>query len=179
MHHKPGINLFVNTVLYKRHQLAHHRYYTDEAMAAESPRDYKMVLFPPAIVFISIAVVAGPVMLALHWLVSPNVGYLFCAVAVGYFLSYEWMHLAYHLPHDSRVGRWRLIAALRRHHTVHHDPTKMQRWNFNITFPIADALFRSTWHSDATRQQEAQPEARPEASFRNEATHGRAGGQSN
>jgi len=30
---------------------------------------------------------------------------------------------------------------LRRHHAAHHDPRLMTRYNFNVTFPIADRLF--------------------------------------
>jgi len=33
------------------------------------------------------------------------------------------------------------MRTLRRLHTTHHDPRYMQRHNFNITFPICDAIF--------------------------------------
>jgi sterol desaturase/sphingolipid hydroxylase (fatty acid hydroxylase superfamily) len=33
------------------------------------------------------------------------------------------------------------LRALRRHHRAHHHPSSMTHWNFNITFPICDALF--------------------------------------
>ena len=145
MHHRLPIDLFITSLLYQRHALAHHRYYTDESMAAESHRDYKMVLFPPQVVFFFIGLVALPTFFVLRAAVTPNVGYLFSATALGYFVSYEWLHLAYHLPRGSRIGRLAVIAALRRHHAAHHDPRKMQRWNFNITFPIADALFGTTF----------------------------------
>jgi sterol desaturase/sphingolipid hydroxylase (fatty acid hydroxylase superfamily) len=57
-----------------------------------------------------------------------------------YVVSYEWLHLAYHLPADSFIGRRWLIARLRRHHALHHDPRLMQKWNFNVTFPIWDRV---------------------------------------
>ena len=34
-----------------------------------------------------------------------------------------------------------MVRVLRRHHQAHHDLGLMQRWNFNITFPICDAVF--------------------------------------
>ena len=37
------------------------------------------------------------------------------------------------------------VATLRRHHAAHHDPARMTRWNFNITFPIADAIVGTTF----------------------------------
>ena len=33
------------------------------------------------------------------------------------------------------------MAALRRHHTLHHDPARMGRYHFNISFPVCDRLF--------------------------------------
>jgi len=38
------------------------------------------------------------------------------------------------------VGRFALVRVLRHHHTVHHDLARMTSCNFNITFPIGDAL---------------------------------------
>ncbi len=37
------------------------------------------------------------------------------------------------------------MGRLRHHHTVHHDPRLMNRYNFNITYPIFDWLF-GTWY---------------------------------
>src|SRR5262245_18325185 len=106
-------------------------------MSAESSRAFKMVLSPPAILLFFLGVVATPIGAALHLLVSPNAGWIFASVAIGYYLTYEWLHFAYHLPPEGFVGRRRLIAVLRRHHQRHHDPGLMSRFNFNITFPIA------------------------------------------
>ena len=69
---------------------------------------------------------------------------LFVATAVGYFLTYEWLHFAYHQPPDGFIGRRWLVRELRAHHTLHHDVARMQKWNFNITFPICDTLFGTT-----------------------------------
>ena len=41
------------------------------------------------------------------------------------------------------------MQTLRRHHTRHHDLALMGRWNFNITFPIADWLFGTYYRDDA------------------------------
>jgi sterol desaturase/sphingolipid hydroxylase (fatty acid hydroxylase superfamily) len=128
-------------VLFERHTRQHHRFYTHEAMAAESPRDFHMVLFPPVMLLFFLGALAAPLGLALGALFSPNVGWLFGATAVSYFLIYEWLHFAYHLPKDGFIGRLGLVRRLRHHHTAHHDPSLMTRYNFNITFPIADRLF--------------------------------------
>ena len=50
-------------------------------------------------------------------------------------VSYEVLHLCYHAPKDSFIGRLSLIRVLRAHHARHHDPRIMQRYNFNVTVP--------------------------------------------
>lgn len=83
-----------------------------------------------------------------YFLVSPNAGYLFALVIIGYFLTYEWLHFSYHLPESSWVGRLPGMGTLRQHHTQHHNLALMGRWNFNITFPIADALFGTYYRGE-------------------------------
>jgi hypothetical protein len=130
--------------VFERHTPSHHGFYTHEAMAAESPRDYYMVLFPPVLIVFFFGLFALPVGLLLAWLATANVARMFVATAVGYFLTYEWLHFAYHQPAGGFIGRRWLVRTLRAHHTLHHDVERMQKWNFNITFPICDALFGTT-----------------------------------
>jgi hypothetical protein len=141
MHHRrPGFGF-----VFKRHTLQHHQFFTDEAMSYESARDFKMVLFPWYMVLFFFGLMALPVGL-LAWLVTnANVGRLFVATTVGYFLTYEWLHFAYHLPPDTRIGKLALVGVLRRHHQAHHTPARMTTHNFNVTFPICDALFGTLW----------------------------------
>ena len=62
---------------------------------------------------------------------------------MGYVVSYEWLHLSYHLPPESFIGRLWLVRVLKKHHATHHDPQLMQKWNFNVTIPLWD-LVRGT-----------------------------------
>lgn len=135
-------------IVFDRHTPAHHHFYTHDAMAAESTRDYYMVLFPPVLLAFFFGLFALPVGLLLAWLATPNVARLFVATAVGYYLSYEWLHWSYHQRADSFVGRLWLVRRLRAHHTLHHDIARMQKYNFNITFPIMDALHGTTHRGD-------------------------------
>jgi hypothetical protein len=137
-------------ILFERHTQQHHRFFTHQAMAADSPRDFQMVLFPPVMLIFFLGGLATPIGALLHVAISPDVGWLFAATAVGYFLTYEWLHFAYHLPEDGWIGRRALIRRLRRHHAAHHDPSLMTRHNFNITFPIADWVF-GTLHADQSQ----------------------------
>ena len=146
MHHPvTGLGL-----IFRRHTLQHHHFYTHDAMAAESARDFKMTLFPPVLLLFFLGAIAVPIGAAIFVLVSENSGWLFVATAMAYFLTYEWLHFSYHLPPDSFVGRRWIVRVLRRHHTAHHDKALMSRWNFNITFPVFDRLLGTT-HSRSPR----------------------------
>lgn len=147
MHHK---RRFVGLV-FKRHTLQHHRYFTNNAMECESSRDFKMILFPPVLIIFFFLVFALPVGAALVALLSPNIGYLFVATAIGYFLNYEWLHLLYHQPESSLLFKIPGMRALRRHHLIHHDTALMARANFNITYPICDALFRTRSRTESAK----------------------------
>jgi hypothetical protein len=137
MHHR----FSMLSLLFERHTMQHHRYYTHEAMSYESPRDFKMVLFPPVMLLFFLGAIAAPLGALLFAFATRNVALLYVATAMGYFLSYEWLHFCHHLPPGSPLARLPGLAALRAHHRQHHDPALMTRANFNITFPICDAVF--------------------------------------
>src|SRR5262245_51111215 len=132
-------------LIFERHTPSHHHFYTHEAMAADSTRDYYMVLFPPILIVFFFGLFALPVGFLLSLVSTANVARLFVATAVGYFLTYEWLHFSYHQEPDSFIGRIWLVRLLRGHHTAHHDLGLMQKYNFNITFPICDWLFGTTY----------------------------------
>jgi hypothetical protein len=128
-------------LLFERHTLQHHRYFTHDTMAYETTRDFKMVLFPPVMLLFFLGAVATPIAALLFALATRNVALLFVATAVGYFLTYEWLHLCHHARPDGLLGRVGVLRRLRAHHRAHHDPANMTRGNFNITFPVCDAIF--------------------------------------
>jgi hypothetical protein len=137
MHHRTrGLGL-----VYERHTRQHHRFFTHVAMPVDSLRDLRAVLFPPILMVFFLAAFALPVALLLASFTSGNVGWLFAATSLAYFLNYEVLHLVYHLPDRYAVARWPLVGRLRRLHQDHHDPRLMARFNFNITYPIGDRLF--------------------------------------
>jgi sterol desaturase/sphingolipid hydroxylase (fatty acid hydroxylase superfamily) len=133
------------SLLFERHTRQHHRYFTQDAMSYEGTRDFKMVLFPPVMLLFFLGVVAVPVGTALFWLSSRNVALLYVATAMGYFLAYEWLHFCHHLPPDTPLARLGVLRRLRAHHQAHHDPARMDSWNFNISFPICDRLLGTRW----------------------------------
>jgi sterol desaturase/sphingolipid hydroxylase (fatty acid hydroxylase superfamily) len=137
MHHRVrGLRL-----VFERHTRQHHRFFAHDAMAIDGPRDLRAVLFPPLLVTFFLTAFALPAGLLLAWLATPNVAWLFVAAIVGYFLNYELLHMAYHLPEGHALARTRLIRWLKPLHQLHHDPQWMTRCNFNITYPVGDRLF--------------------------------------
>ena len=137
-------------VLYEQHTPKHHMLYLTDDMAIRDPREYRLVLIPAYGLFLIFAT-SLPITALIWWLVSRNVACLYAATAIAYTVSYEWLHLSYHLPHDHPVARSRLIRALRRHHAIHHDPRLMQRWNLNVTVPLWDVVMRTVAEYPPTR----------------------------
>jgi len=135
-------------VLYDRHTPQHHMIFVTDDMAIRSTREFYLVLIP-AYGIIAAGIGALPIPLVL-WLALGlrNAALFFMVVTMGYVVAYEWLHLSYHAPADSFVGRMALIQRLRRHHAVHHAPELMQKWNFNVTIPLWDWVRRTIYRGD-------------------------------
>jgi hypothetical protein len=132
-------------VLYERHELNHHVIFTDRDMAMHSKREWWFVLMPPYAVLLVFLTLVLPFSIIIERYVTTNVAMLFTITSMVFFLSYEWLHLAYHLPEDHPIARLGFIAKLREHHRRHHEPRLMKRWNFNVTVPVFDWLHGTTW----------------------------------
>jgi hypothetical protein len=131
------------TILYDRHTPIHHRIFIAKDMSIRDSRECALVLLP-WFGIVTIFAATAPFTLLL-WFTERNLACLFVATSMFYVLSYEWLHLAYHLPPTSMIGRNPLIRALRRHHATHHHPPLMQKWNFNVTVPLWDWVRRTTY----------------------------------
>jgi sterol desaturase/sphingolipid hydroxylase (fatty acid hydroxylase superfamily) len=135
-------------IVFQRHTLTHHEYFHHDTMETDSHREWYYVLFPVwgiAAIFLP----AIPVGLLAWWLLSANIALLFLIVAAGYYILYEWLHLLYHLSEEHWLANTALVRRLRRHHQHHHNKRLMQRYNFNVTFPIADYLFGTAYRPPA------------------------------
>jgi sterol desaturase/sphingolipid hydroxylase (fatty acid hydroxylase superfamily) len=132
-------------VLYVRHTPQHHAIYVSEDMFIREWRELKFVLLPGYGV-VAIVAVTSPITVALWAGGQTNLAALWVASVVFYILTYEWLHLAYHMPADGAIGRLRVTQWLRRHHQRHHSPQLMQRWNFNVTVPLWDHVRGTVYH---------------------------------
>jgi hypothetical protein len=134
-------------LLYLRHTPQHHAIFVAEDMFIREWRELKFVLLP-AWGVLAMLVLGSPVAVLLVLAGAPNLAALWVATIIGYILLYEWLHLAYHLPAEGRIGRLRVTRWLRRHHQRHHAPHLMQRWNFNVTIPLWDHLRGTVWRPE-------------------------------
>jgi hypothetical protein len=125
-------------VLYDRHTPEHHVIFPKEDMAIRSSREFRLVLIPAYGILVVFLGGALPITAVLWLLHQRNVAMLYVITSMAYVVSYEWLHLSYHLPPTTFIGRMKLIGVLRRHHATHHDPSLMQKWNFNVTLPLWD-----------------------------------------
>lgn len=139
--------------LYDRHTPVHHRLYVTEDMAMRSRKEFRLVLLPAYGIVILLGAVLPLTALIWHY-GRHNVALLFISTCAFYTLSYEWLHLSYHLPAESWIGRRWLVRVLRQQHATHHAPELMSAWNFNVTVPLWDVL-RGTLYRGAARR--AQP----------------------
>lgn len=128
--------------IYLRHAGVHHQFFTSNNLAYKGHREWRALLFPP-FAPVAFLLAAAPAALVLWAVWSANAGLIVMFTMAAYFLMYEGLHTSSHL-----VGpRWKwlryvpLINTVRYLHVGHHDLELMQNWNFNLTFPICDALF--------------------------------------
>jgi hypothetical protein len=116
-------------MIYKRHCTVHHQFFTHHDLTYHGHKEWRALLFPP---FAPLGVI-----------ISANAGYITVFTMAAYYLMYEGLHTLSHLD-DARHPYLKyipLINTVRRMHTIHHVLGFMQTRNFNLTFPICDALF--------------------------------------
>lgn len=131
-------------LIYKRHSLQHHRFFTHQHMPVDGPQDFKAVLFPPLLVTFFLVAFFLPLATAAYALFGSNVALLMTATGMAYFLNYELLHFAYHMPAGHWVHKLPYFEKLKALHTAHHNLELMSHHNFNITYPIADWVM-GTW----------------------------------
>lgn len=123
--------------LFDEHTPEHHAIFLTGDMAIRGLAEARLVLIPAS----GIAAIVGgiaPIAAALAAVGLTDLGGLFLAVAAGYVLAYEWIHLLAHWPESSALAKIPGLAFLRRHHAIHHHPSRMSRCNFNVVLPLAD-----------------------------------------
>jgi hypothetical protein len=126
--------------VYKRHCATHHQFFTHVTLEYEGHKAWRALLFPPfaPVMFVLAAL---PPALLIGWGWSANAGYIAMITMAGYFLMYEALHTLSHVVDSPFLDSFPLVNSVRRMHVIHHHPELMATHNFNLTFPICDALF--------------------------------------
>jgi len=127
------------------HSPVHHRYFTANSMYLTTFNAGKAIFFRVSFILTLFYIIMPIPALILNYLVFPTCGYYFLLTSTSYYLQYEWLHLIYHCPPDSIFGRLPFVQYLRRHHRIHHHQPLMRTHNFNITYPLMDVLFRTSY----------------------------------
>tara|TARA_Y100001936_G_scaffold254005_1_gene323407 strand:- start:2289 stop:3017 length:729 start_codon:yes stop_codon:yes gene_type:complete len=129
--------------IYSRHVQQHHQFFSKEEMRFAGPHDWRVTFFPPyALIIFTFMSIPGVILLT--WLINANVGWLFIITTTSMYLIYETMHFCCHVGDNFILRNLPFVNTLRRHHAAHHDQGIMTKVNMNLTFPIADWLFKSS-----------------------------------
>ena len=140
--HKPQ-NFPGARAIYSRHTQQHHQFFSKDEMRFAGAHDWRVTFFPPyALIVFTLMSIPG--LLILSWLFSPNTGWLFIITTTAMYLIYESMHFCCHIGDNFLVRNLPYVNTLRRHHEAHHDQGVMTKVNMNLTFPIADWLFKTS-----------------------------------
>ncbi len=129
--------------IYSRHTQQHHQFFSEDEMRFAGAHDWRVTFFPPyaLIVFTLLSI---PGLLILSWLFTPNTGWLFIITTTAMYLIYESMHFCCHIGDNFLLRNLPFVNTLRRHHAAHHNQGVMTKINMNLTFPIADWLFKTS-----------------------------------
>jgi hypothetical protein len=121
------------------HVTIHHCFYNEKYLFYRQAKDYFAVFLPiQYYLFISLIIlVCGA---AVGFLSERDHGLFFMTIAYLYYLMYEAMHFSFHAPEGHFLRKIPLMKTLSRFHLTHHQADLMQKYNFNISFPICDYL---------------------------------------
>lgn len=122
---------------YERHTLQHHRFFDYEHITLEQPGDWHVTLFPwwAGLVLAALSLAIGT---GLDQVGNHNVAMFVMLLLPLYLLLYEGVHSVSHLADEHPLARLVVLRHLREHHRLHHDPTLMGHYNFNIVLPLFD-----------------------------------------
>lgn len=129
------------SIIHRKH-IQHHMIYTDQDMAMRSRKELHLILMP-AYAIVAVLLFIAPVITIIGLLFGTAAAKIVLTTMMVFFLAYEWLHYAYHHPPGTLISRSRIIQTLKENHRKHHNPKVMQRYNFNVTFPIFDWIMKT------------------------------------
>jgi hypothetical protein len=137
------------TFPYDTHTVVHHRYFTADSITYDDSKDLYAIFFPISAVA-GFAFLAQPALyFSVRYFFGSDLAFPLMASTSLYFLLYEFVHWASHLPTDHLLMKIPWLRFMRTHHLVHHNPKLMMKYNFCIVYPLMDMLL-GTYYKEAT-----------------------------
>jgi len=121
------------TTAFHNHAVLHHGRYYKVFNHEEDPRGRTISIR----LDLWIALVAGGVVWASTFWLTPVVGPVFLSVAFLHHIAWNWIHEEMHNPKPRWFSRTRLYRFLAHYHWIHH---KYPGKNYNVIFPCADFI---------------------------------------
>ncbi len=115
--------------------------------------------FSTIMLFFYLVLIAAPMGIFLYYMHGWNFAMLYVITAMFYFMSYEVMHFFYHLDDELWVSKLPILKALRSHHRMHHKLEAMAKYNFNITWPIADFVMGTIYRGPKAKEGDREADA--------------------
>jgi hypothetical protein len=137
------------TLFYQRHTGDHHSFFNDTNMQWQTPRDWRVVLFPAWLILLVVVFIGAPGAWAFNHMVSSNAAWLWLAGITTTYLLYEAFHFSDHLANGHWLHRFVPgLAAMAHLHRLHHHRDNMTAVNFNLTFPLTDYVMKTlSWQA--------------------------------
>jgi sterol desaturase/sphingolipid hydroxylase (fatty acid hydroxylase superfamily) len=142
VHRFPMHKLTILKGLYKQHAGVHHRYFTNDKMEIFDSIDLQEALTNSKAILFLFAFILIPLS-GLFSIISLNAGMLFLMTALAYLMFFELTHLVTHLPRDHFLLKISYFQNAMIRHRLHHNTRLMKDWNFNVSLPIWDRVFRT------------------------------------
>lgn len=137
--HRPRKNIIFRT-LYIRHTLMHHQFFTEDEMRFADHKDWRVTFFPPFTMIVLTLLSVVPSLIS-GWIISANFGWLLLMGVTASYMFYELIHFCCHIEQNWFTRNIPLVNTAVRHHTAHHDFSKMMTKNMGIGTPFFDWMF--------------------------------------
>lgn len=129
--------------LYRGHAGEHHRYFTHEYMNIEQRFDLLVAMTNPRAIVMLIGAIMIPMSILFGLLFGASIGlFAYVCFMLNYFL-FEVTHLATHVPNGHWLLKIPYFRDAKERHKLHHNTREMREWNFNVSFPLFDRVFKT------------------------------------
>jgi len=125
--------------LFDLHERAHHVLFSHKEMIMKESWENYYVMMPPYAIILMLCFMS-PVVLGFGVLFGTNIACILLITGMLSFLTYEWMHWIYH---QSWAQNYKAIRYLMQFHKTHHNPSNMNKYNFNVVLPVFDLILKT------------------------------------